>query len=403
MPHSSAGFGEINVNRIYLVETESSKEDNGQKVSLAGEESSPPASFALCSFLHTQIVALQDGKLVPVTFRDKAERNGYYIMGNTSSELLDYQSEVATATWTMDLQRLGADSEIDIQSRLTGVARQNDFSLAGVRWHAPSLGHYAYHTGATNPSGTTDRVGADGTIRIYRGVPSSINPKWGCPVGSYKGGRARVTDSALVATENEVEGINQSVSASAWAISNGLINASATATAGAIDIQYHDGVNFVSNVWKIQIGGVNVPAWSSAAILRNDFEMCVLRLTTTQTTSGRTQLDLTLRRGSRFIEGYLQSSTSNTLKVTPQTPAASTTSTGYVVQTSGTHRPISGSAHTFTADTGNGGLSKTSAIFLDFFVGVVLNAAAPLTGDQNTDLRDQYIGALPEITYAVRR
>lgn len=403
MPHSSTGYGEINVNRIYLIETESAKEDNTGKLSLAGQESSPPATLALCSYLHAQVIALQDGKLVPVTFRDKAERNGYYLMGSSNSELVDYQSEVATATWTMDLQRLGADSEIDIQSRLTGVARQNDFALSGVKWHSPSMGHYGYYTGSTNPSGTTDRVGSEGTIRVYRGVPASINPKWGCPVASYKTGRVRVNDSALVPTENEVEGINHNISASSWSMSNGLVNVTPTATAGAIDVQYYDGASYVSSVWKIQLGGSNVPAWTAATLLRNDFEMCIIRLTTPQTTAGRTQLDLTLRRGSRFVEGYLQSSTSVTLKVTPQAPVASTSGTGYVVQTAGTHRPISGSAHSFTADTANGGLSKTATLSLDFFVGAVINAAAPLTGDQNTDLRDQYIGALPEITYAVRR
>lgn len=405
MPHVASGFGEVNINRIYVLEQETAKEDNGdRKLSLEGQESSPPTTLAMCTFLHTQIIALQDGKLVPVTFRDKAQRNGYYMMGSTSSTLTNYQSEAVSADWTIDLNRLGSDTEIDIQSRLTGTNRQNDFAQTGIKWHAPAFGHYGYHTGSTNPSGTIDRVGSEGTVRVYTGVPSGINPKWGCPVGSYKNGRVRINDStAVTGTESEIEGVNQNISASAWSLGNGLINVTPTASAGTLNVQYYNGSSFVDNVWKIQLAGSNVSAWVSATVLRNDFEMCVLRLMTTQTTAGRTQLDLTLRRGARLVEGYLQSSTSATLKVTPQAPVASTSGTGYVVTTAGTHRPIAGSAHSFTADTGNGGFSKAATLALDFYLGVVLNAASPLTGDQNTDIQNQYIGALPEITYAVKR
>jgi hypothetical protein len=107
MPHSSTGYGEIYLDRIYLIEQDITKETNEMKVTLEGQESSPPATFPLVTFLHGQINALEVGKLIAVTFRDKAERDGYYQIVNASSDLVDFQSEVATLNWTMDLTRVG--------------------------------------------------------------------------------------------------------------------------------------------------------------------------------------------------------------------------------------------------------------------------------------------------------
>lgn len=407
MPHSSSGFGEVNINRIYLVEHEIAKESNDRKMSLEGQESSPPASVALVRYLHGQIVSLQDGKLVPVIFRDKAVRNGYYLVGTTNSSLTDNQGETILADWTIELERLGSDTDIDIQSRLTGAVRQNDFSLAGTRWHAPSLGHYGYNTGSTNPSSTVTRVGEDGSHIVYLTVPASIAPRWGCAVASYKVGRVRIKDTSEVASENEMEGINRNISASGWSLGNGLVNVSPSVTAGVLNVQIYDSGAYRDKLWNVQAVGANVPAWSSATILRNDFEMCVIRLVATQTTAGRTQLDLTLRRGSRFVEGYMQSTTSTTLSVHLRTleTNASTSASGYNVVTSNDadgNKSTCGTSRSFTTHA-NGGITKTSTLFLDFYLGSVKDGTTAAAGDTAIELRNQYIGSMPEITYAVKR
>jgi hypothetical protein len=94
---------------------------------------------------------------------------------------------------------------------------------------------------------------------------------------------------------------------------------------------------------------------------------------------GRFTVDLTLRRGSRFVELYVQGQTSSTLKAVLTTPEASTAGTGFVRVTANDangNRAIVGSARTFTADTTNGGLSKASTTTLDAFLGVI---ACPVT------------------------
>jgi hypothetical protein len=406
MPHSSSGFGEIRVNRMYLVEQETAKEDREGKFSIAGQESSPPTTVALVAFLHEQITSLQKGVVLPVTFRDKAEVDGYYTVENASSELTDHQSEVSKADWTIDLHKCGTHTEIDLQSRLTGAVRDNDFSQSGERWHAPPIGHYSYFTGATDVSSWVDRVGLDGTIRVYRNIPASVHPRWGCTPTNYYGGRVRLTDDLITDTENEVEGCCHQLSTDGWSLSNGLVNVTATASAGVIDVQTYDS-GYKSQLWTIQRNGSNVQAWQSVSIIRNTFEQVIIRLTANIANApGRVTLDLNLRRGSRFVEGYLQSSSSTTLKVMCSSATAATAGTGYVVKTSNDtngNRPIIGSAHTFTADTTNCGISKASTTSLDFYLGVVFSATSPASGDAAADLQGQYIGTLPESTYYVKR
>lgn len=404
MPHSASGYGEIRIGRFYVVEMEKATESTDGKLALTGQESSPPTTpAALVTFLHGQVAGMQEGKLVPVQFRDKSERNGYYAVNSASSDLTDYQGEVVVADWTMELQRQGSEKEVDIQSRLTGAVRSNDFSLTGTRWHSPAIGHYAYHTGTSLPSGSVTRTGADGAQVVYLSVPAGIHPKWGCTPANYYNGRVRITDTLEVTSENEVEGINRQISASGWGLSNGLINVTPTTSAGIIDVQYHNGTSYVSNTWRLQRNSANLTSWDSVNIIRNDFEECILRLTCTTSGGGRTSVDLKLKRGSRFVEGYMQTSTSTTLKVMPNNVAAATSGSGYQTQTAGTHRWVTGSARTMTFDNVNGGISRASTTVMDFFIGAVINAAAPNTGDAATDLRDQYIASLPELTYAVRR
>jgi hypothetical protein len=403
MPHSASGYGEIRVGRFYVVEMEKVTESTDGKLGITGQESSPPTTPEMVTFLHGQVAGLQEGRLVPVIFEDKEKRNGYYAVAQASSELTDYQGEVLLADWSIDLERHGSDAEVDIQTRLTGAIRQNDFTLTGTRWHAPAIGHYGYYTGSTNPSGSVTRASADGNIKVWLGIPSDIHPKWGCAVEDFYGGRVRITDTLEVTSENEVEGINRQISASGWTLDNGLLRIAPSGSGNKLNVQYYTGSAWVDNVWKLQVDGSDINAFSSATILRNDFEQCVIRLVASVSTGGRQTIDLSLRRGARFVEGYMQNSTSATLKVAPDNTTSSSSGTGYQIASSGTHRPAVGSARTFTVDNTNGGISKSSTLALDFWLGVVINAASPATGDSVTNLRDQFIATLPEITYAVRR
>jgi hypothetical protein len=396
-------WGGVQLGRNLLRETFVATEAGGERtLDLTGQESTPPLVRLVLTGLHDNLNAIEPDSPLAVTFTDKPERNGYYQVKDSGSTLTEYRGEMVTADWKATLSRLGSVGEVDLQSRLTGVVRLNDFSLTGERWHAPAIGHFGYYTGATSPTVMT-RASLDGTMTVYRGVPAAVSPRWGCDPTNYLKGRVRVTDTVAVL---EVDGTQRALPAAGWALSNGLVNVVPTASGGAIDVQAYTGGAWHSKLWNITVAGANVAAWDSASILRNDLEHAIVRLTASRS-PGRATLDLALRRGARTVEGYLQSGSSATLAVYLRTLETNTSAaaSGYVTATGNDadgNRFAAGSARAFTAHA-SGGVSKAAVTALDFWIGVVAGGGSPVSGDAATDLRNQYIGGLAEATYAVRR
>ncbi|MFE9064938.1 hypothetical protein [Streptomyces violaceusniger] len=396
-------YGDLKVGRLLLRETFKAAESSGdsRSIDLEGQESSPPLTRGELVWRHDNLCALDTGCVHPITFTDKPERNTYAFVASVSAEYTEWRNDIVTSDWKLSLNRLGTDTEIDLQSRLTGVARVNDFSLPGERWHAPPIGHYGYQTGNSNPT-TMTRTGADGAMTVYRSIPPATSPRWGCEPTDYLNGRVKLTSAGA-----ELCGTDQRLSPTGWALTNGLVNVTPGAS-GTLDVQAYTGGAWHSKEWNISAAGSasSITGWDGATLLRNDCEHIILRLTK-GLNPGRATLDLALRRGSRTVEGYLQTSTSNTLAAYRSTLETNTSAaaSGYVVATSNDadgNRFACGSARTFTAHP-NGGVQKTATTSLDFWIGVVAGGASAAAGDAASDLRNQYIGALPETIYAVRR
>lgn len=402
-------WGTVQLGRTALRETFTVTEGStggDRTLDLDGQESNPPLTRAVLVARHDNVEALEKDIPIAVTWTDKPERNGYYAVKSSGAVLRELVGDMVTSTWKVALTRLGAASEVDLQSRLTGAVRANDFSLTGETWHAPPIGHTTYYTGATNPTLMT-RAGADGTMTVYRGIPTGASPRWGCDPTTYLTGRVRINNTAAATGSGfELEGIGQPVPVAAWTLGNALVNITPTASAGVLDVQSYTAGAWHSKRWNITVGGSNVAAWDSATMLRNDVEQCVLRLTAPRS-PGRVTLDLTLRRGSRFVEGYLQSGAASTLAVYLATAESNTNAaaSGYVVATgddAAGNRAAAGSARTFTAHA-NLGVSKATTATLDFWLGVVAGGGSAASGDAATDLRNQYTGCLAEATYIARR
>lgn len=396
-------WGTITVGRMALRETVTAAEtvnaNSGERtLRLAGQESSPPLTAAQLVDRHDGIIGLF-GALVQVAFADKTDRNGYYTVADVSASQINQQGELLTCDWTLALRKIGSDTETDIQSRLTHVARQNDFSLTGEKWHAPPVGHYAYD--ATS-SGQMSRTTTDGVITVYRGLGSGANPRWGCAVADYMKGRSRVLSASL-----EKAG-QVPVPVTGWEINNGLVQVTPAASGSTLAVAMWSGSAWASKTWNISDGTV-VTGWDAATIVRNDPEQVIVRLTREQGASeaGRMILDITLRRGSRVAEFYLQRSSSATLSVFLATAETFTdnSASGYVVKSTDDaagNRATAGSARSFTAHA-NGGVTKAAATALGFYLGVVAAGGSAVSGDAATDLRNQYIAALPEMSAGVRR
>jgi hypothetical protein len=338
--------------------------------------------------------------LMPVLWEEKSQKNGYYTCFSASGDYTDRRSQnIAVVEWKVSLKRHGPDTDVDLETRLSGTVRANDFTLAGERWSAPPIGAYGYYTGSTLPSLMT-RATADGTITVYRGLPAGVSPRWGCRVEDYLAGRVRVMTSGT-----ERVGTAHRLAAGQWELSNGLVRVRPLSSGGSIEVASFTGGGWRPKAWWIDAGGTKVTSWDSASLLRNDFEQCIVRLMSNRSPVGRVMLDLTLRRGSRFVEGYLQRGDSGTLSVYLATSETMTDGTSYVVRTANDadgNKTVAGSARNFDPHA-SGGLTKTSTTAMDFWLGVVAGGTSAVSGDAATDLRAFYLGAQPEIVAAVRR
>ncbi|MFI6496917.1 hypothetical protein [Nonomuraea typhae] len=392
-------MGDLTIGRYVVRETWEIAETGAGVLQVSGREVMPPLTRAEVVYRYEAALGSQ-GLMVPVIWEDKPERSGYYTVSSASGDLMDRAAEgVVVASWKLALARHGSDTDVDLESRLTGAVRANDFSLTGERWHCPPPAHYAYYTGSTIPS-TMTRTGSEGALTVYRGVPANVSPRWGCAVDEYLEGRVRILSVGY-----ERVGVGHSLEATDWELNNTLVRVRPLLSGGTLEIAAYTGGAWRTKAWWVDVGGTQVARFEAATILRNDPEMCVIRLTEHRATVGRAVLDLTLRRGSRFVEGYLQRGDSGTLNVYLASAESMTDSTSYVVKTTNDgdgNRAIAGSARNFDPHA-NGGLSKTSTTWLDFYAGVVAGGGSAASGDQATNLRDQYIAAMPETTVAVRR
>lgn len=373
-------------------------------VRLEGIETTPSYAVATVEARQEDVMGLL-GRTVPMVFQRKTSYNGYYVVTDTNAELEKWVEGPAQTRWSIAAVYIGPDSQVDIESRLANVVRANDFVLAGERWHAPSIGHYSYQVGSTVPS-LVSRTSADGAITVYRSIPTATNPRWGATPANYALGRARVLQGGLERT-----GLGATLTPTGWELNNALVRIRPATNAGTtLAVAAWTGGAWQSKDWDIRVAGTTMlPAHIIAAsLLRNDFEMVVLRLVVQMPAdSSRKLLDISLRRGSRFMEGYLQVASSSTLVATPDVLETATDNhtAGWMRATSNDaagNRFVAGSARTFTAET-NGGITKATTTTLDFFIGVEAGGTGAVSGDQGLNLRDQYIGAMAEKVGVARR
>lgn len=449
-------FGTIHIGRLTLTEHYAAVSEawsgDGRTLSLSGQESAPPLTEQDIDVLLDDLQNLQ-GMLVPVSFTWKQDRDGYYTVTGVTSDLVNWGDIAHTVDWKLTLRREGADGEVDIESRLSGPpTRSNTHNGTGERWHAPPIGTTSYWTGTTQPS-TLTRPTTDGPITIYRGIPTTANPRYDVPAASYMRGRARILDQG-----RERNGVQWRTTPGGWELSNGLVKASLVTVEGGSTalmpgprtfpgkfVYPGSGVSgtvlrleawgltpifipgggygispygvadygeaygtedWSGRDWTILLNGQAIGAPAACSVLRNDPECVSVRVLWSGAPAGRTTADMTLRRGGRLLEMFLRTSFSSTLKVVRAIPEAATAQAGYLRATADDtngNRYFIGSAGDYTADVIGGGISKASTTSLDVALGVEMSGADAAQGDQAATLYKQYCGSCTEMVSAARR
>lgn len=399
-----ATYQTIRLGRLTLREDFSVSESGDGKISITGRESmgANGARTRLQVEQRRDDVNQLAGNLVPLRFAEKSNLDGFYMVTDSQADITNWDNGTwVMLNWTASLTRIGYVNTMDVESRLSGATtRVNDFVVTGARFHAPAVNAKAYYTGPTIPI-YIDRVGSDGTVRVYQSLAQGINPRWGVDVADYEKGRVRFLDS----NGFERSGISFKTAATGWELSNSLIKVTAGSVGNALDVAAWASGAWSNKTWDIFYNtgpAVTVGTVDYVSVLDNTFEAITIRLVK-DLAPGRMMIDLTLRRGSSVVEIVIQHEYSTTLKVGRATVVAGTSGTGYIASTAADAngmKSIVGSARTFTADAPNHAISKAATAVLDAFIGVTMSAAA---GNAPADVYAQYIGAPSELVRGVRR
>lgn len=371
-----------------------------RNLALSGQESIPRLSAAAVARQREDFLTMP-GQFIPVVFETKDYLNGFYTVDDASGTLEDWSDDLMVFRWSCNLTRAGTESDTDVESRLSGaITRVNDFTVVGERTHAPAIVHGGYWTDATVTQAVS-RTGEEGILKLYRGVGATVSPRWATTPAGYATGRVRFTDEL----GRERAGDGAWLPALGWSLSNTLVRVQPLSSGGVLAVAAYTGGTWRTKNWDVLLNGVSAGTFDRCQLLVNQYEMVTVRLTKFLTT-GRFYLDVTLRRGHRIAELYLQHEFGTTLKVVRSTTEAGlTTVAGTVVASADDadgNRYIVGSARTFDADL-NGGISKAATPTLDAFVGVVTAGSGAVAGDAAVDLQKQYMGMPNELAQGVRR
>lgn len=393
-------WGRVTIGGIPLRE-ELSISESGDSLSIDGQESSPPSTTKHVRFSHSNILGLR-GRIVPVVFTGKSERSGFYQIDNVKSTLLDFSGgAVVSATWSIDMTRIGSQRDVEFETRLPMIARVDDLpgTQAASFWHAPAASVSGYYTGSTVPAGSIVRTTDEGDLTVYTGIPATVPPRWTAPVDGYLVGSARVLlDDVRIAGDDTPPHTS-------WEISNGIIRV--RPDQGRLAVSMWRGLAGWSTEKKYapSIAGASLAtATPEFTVLRNEPEEVRVRLTY-PTTTGRVQVDLSLRRGARFVTGVLKRHSVANLTIGRTTAETGSAFTGGIVaasaDTEGVRYVLGSSKNPTSQTTATASLTRNSVLLLDFFLGAVL--AAPAANDAHTDLLLQYLGTLGDETRVMTR
>lgn len=401
-------YGPLRVGRLTLTEDWQASEKtgtNGRTLSLSGQEASVVLGYSQ-SLTRDRADALLSmaGSVVPVIFTAQSHRDGWYRVGNVQADEQTWTDHTAIR-WKVDLDRVGGDSEVEVESSLIGGNRTHASSAVAELWHAVPVGTDSYYVGSATP-GYADRVSADGTVRVFRGLPAATNPRWACATTEWLLGAATVTVAGSLRAGSTCADTPQD-----WRLSNALIGVEpVTSGAGVVKVQSWQGSWGAWKVFDVRRGTTTLGPASHVTVIRNDPCEVVLRLTWDHA-PGRSTLDLTVKRGGRHVALHAQQySASSSLRVDDAGVSAGVsnqlTAAGYITTTANDgdgNRWVIGTPKAATAAGGFGLAANVAATSLPAYIGVVRGGGSAAAGDAAGDINAQYLGSPSETEKVIAR
>ncbi len=401
-------WGPLRVGRVTVTEhwqaTEKTTNQGGRGLTLAGQEAAVVAGTQTAARDRAEGLLAMLDTVQPVAFTHQSHRDGWYRVTSAQADETTWHDHT-DVRWRLELDRVGQDAEVEVESRLTGGNRVHASAAVAELWHAPAIGHGAYYVGSSTP-GYVDRTGVDGAIRVYRSIPAATHPRWAVPAVSALAGAVSVTVDGTV-----LAGTTCRDTPASWALSNGLIRVEPRTSAGTLRVTSYLASGWgAAKVFDLERGTTSLGAAQHVTVLRNDPCEAVIRLTWNHA-PGRTVADLTLTRGARHVGIYAQQYAAPTALRIDDTLGAGTvnnqlTAAGYIALTTSNadgNGWVIGSAQASTA-AGTFGLAATvAATGLAGYIGCVRANASAVAGDTAAQVNSQWLGTPAQAERVIAR
>lgn len=404
----TAPYGPLKVGRVTLTGPWEipSKSGDARTLTLAGQEAVSTFSAPTQAQLRAKAEGLlaQAGRVVPVVFTGFGNLDGWYRVGSPSAEESTWY-DITIIEWSLDLTLVGRDGDVEVESRLVGGNRIHATGAAAELWHAPPVGADSYLAGSGSP-GYVDRTSADGTVRVFRAIPASTNPRWGVAGSGYLAGAAQVTVNGDLMT-----GLSTVDTPTSWQASNGLIRVEPRTSAGTLRVtSYLTSGWGTPKVFDVKRNGVSLGAAKHVTVIRNDPAEVVLRLTWDHAPA-RSTLDVAVKRGARHASlAAQQSNVAGAWRIDDNAGGGTVTdqlsAAGYIASTSDDadgNRWLLGTVVAATAAGTFGFVASAAAAALAGFVGVVRSGASAVAGDTAAQVNAQFLGTPSETERVIAR
>jgi len=400
-------WGPLRVGRVTVTEhwqVSDKAGTQGRGLSLSGQEASEVVGTQAGTRALGEALAAMQGTVQPVAWTHQSHRDGWYHVTSVQADEVTWNDHT-DVRWRVDLDRVGQDSEVEVESRLTGGNRTKASSATAELWHAPAVGHSTYYVGTSTP-GYVDRAGSGGTVRVYRSIPAATHPRWAVPAATSLTGAVTVTVGGRV-----MAGTTCPDTPAAWVLDNTVLKVEPRSTAGTLVLtSYLTSGWGTAKVFDLKRGATSLGAAQHVTILRNDPCESVIRLTWDHA-PGRTVADLSLARGSRFVGLYIQQyAAASALRVDDNAGGGTVnnqlTASGYIERTDADidgNRWVMGTTVASTAAGTFGFQPNVAALGLAAYIGCVRGGASPASGDTAAQLNSQYLGSPAQAERLVAR
>lgn len=318
------------------------------------------------------LVGNVDEPVVPVFFDSTyATHNGLYRIDAASVDVQPGDGAQWICRWQVTATRVTTYQSPVLESRIVVGLLTNAHGVASSTARCEFGAVSPVTEVAPNSTTYLDVVdtltSADGPVDVLAYKPAAFTTgqgtlRYSVTLADWYDGGCKIT-----AAGDTVVGRQVVDSPTSWSMTNGLVTVSASASVGELDVSHYDGSAYdTAKTFKINgsttAGDVN--GFHHMAVLRNGPEATTVRLGLKNPGGQTANADVTIRRGSRWVQVLITSAIVDTWGIKRSSTEAATALTGGIRATSNDasgNRFLLAIPVATTNDLVNGGVRLTSA------------------------------------------